>query len=285
MKIYDMHIHTGEGKPEQNFLLDRMAQAGVYGGGIISACPEEATDAVYKLPFDKRLENVLQWTANQDGRLIPILWVHPYETNIADKIRHAADSGIAAFKIICDSFPVYDEKCLDMVAAIEKTGKPILFHTGILWSGTATSRYNRPADWEYMLNFPDLRFATAHCGWPWHDECIAVYGKFLNYYNMQKSSEMFFDITPGTPKIYRRELLTKLFTVGYDVENNIMFGTDSLTTDYHPDWVSGWITYDNEIYRGLGLGDEILEKIYHKNFLRFLDGQEIHHRLPQMNKQ
>lgn len=41
-------------------------------------------------------------------------------------------------------------------------------------------------------------------------------------------------ITLGTHKIYREELLTKLFSVGYDVENNIMFGTDSLLTEYNP---------------------------------------------------
>lgn len=28
---------------------------------------------------------------------------------------------------------------------------------------------------------------------------------------------MFLDLTPGTPEIYRRDLLTKLFTIGYDV--------------------------------------------------------------------
>ncbi len=60
-----------------------------------------------------------------------------------------------------------------------------------------------------------------HCSWPWYDECIALYGKFLNALEKDGAPEMFFDLTPGTPVIYRRDLLTKLFTVGYDVPDNI----------------------------------------------------------------
>ena len=95
---------------------------------------------------------------------------------------------------------------------------------------------------------------------------------------------MFFDITPGTPPIYRRDLLTKLFTVGYDVENNILFGTDSVSNDYHPEWVSGWLARDCDILDELGVTAEQREKIYHKNWLRFLDNRSVEHALPQMNQ-
>ena len=95
---------------------------------------------------------------------------------------------------------------------------------------------------------------------------------------------MFFELTPGTPEIYRRDLLTKLFTVGYDVENNIVFGTDSMANDYDVDWVSGWIARDNAIMDDLGVTDEVREKIYHGNFLRFLSGEDIDHKLPEVNK-
>jgi predicted TIM-barrel fold metal-dependent hydrolase len=113
-----------------------------------------------------------------------------------------------------------------------------------------------------------------HCSWPWHDECIAVYGKFLNYYLTRQSSEMFFDVTPGTPVIYREELLTKLFTVGYDVENNIMFGTDGTAHTYNPTWTKQWLDKDAEIFDRLGVGDELRQKLYHDNVLRFLGLKE-----------
>lgn len=286
MKVFDMHIHTNGGEVKQNYLLEQMEKSGVYGGALISAQPEESTSALHTLPYKERVKDVLNWTKNQDGRLFPVLWVHPYEKDACDIVRDAADSGISAFKVICDTFHVYDPANMKLMEAIEKTELPVIFHSGILWSGSDTSRYNRPADWECLLNLKKgIKFSMGHCAWPWHDECIAVYGKFLNYYlNRGESSEMFFDTTPGTPKLYRKELFTKMFTVGYDVENNIMFGTDSVSGDYDADWVSGWLKLDNEIMDELGVTEEQRKKIYEGNFMRFLSGQDVKHKLPHMNK-
>lgn len=282
MKIFDMHIHVGSDKVNQNYLIDKMEESGVYGGGIISACPEENTADLIKMPFKERLDNVLKWSKGYEGRLIPILWVHPNED--LENVSVAAREGISAFKIICDTFSVESEKCQRLLEKIEENNKPVLFHTGILWSGTNTSKYNRPVDWECMLNLKNIKFSMGHCSWPWVDECIAVYGKFLHYYNTRVSAEMFFDITPGTPEIYRRELLTKLFTVGYDVENNIMFGTDSITNDYNPSWLKKWLELDNQIMDELNISKDIRKKIYEDNFMRFLNGGDVSHSLPQINK-
>ncbi len=282
MKIFDMHIHVGCEKTDKSYLLDKMAESGVYGGGIISPCPMESSADLYRLPFKERLENVLSW--KEDNRLFPILWVHPEEKDVIANVKVAKNAGISAFKIICDTFPVYSENCLKLLKAIEEAEKPCVFHTGILWSGTDSSRFNRPVDWECMLNLDRIKFSMGHCSWPWVDECIAVYGKFLHYYNTRISSEMFFDLTPGTPEIYRRDLLTKLFTVGYDVENNIMFGTDSLTNDYNPEWVKGWIDKDNLIMDELNIDTSVRKKLYEDNFMRFLNGGDIDHKLPQINK-
>ncbi len=284
MKIFDMHIHTGDGEIRQNYLLEQMEKSGVWGGALISACPEEAAPDLFKLPYKERIENIMAWTKGYEDRLIPILWVHPFEKNVEEVVKAAKDSGIRAFKIICDKFAVYSPENMRLLSAIEETGLPVVFHTGILWSGNDSSKYNKPVDWECMLNFNNIKFSMGHCSWPWHDECIAVYGKFLNSYLTRNSSEMFFDITPGTPKIYRRELLTKLYTVGYDVENNVMFGTDSFSNDYNPEWVSGWLKMDGEIFDELGLTAEQREKIYSGNLERFLSGGSIEHVLPHINK-
>ena len=82
--------------------------------------------------------------------------------------------------------------------------------------------------------------------------------------------EMFVDLTPGTPVIYRQEVLTKLFTVGYDVENNILFGTDNGTGDYNVTWARQWMERDNAIYKQLGLKPEVTGKVYSQNLTRFL---------------
>jgi predicted TIM-barrel fold metal-dependent hydrolase len=171
-----------------------------------------------------------------------------------------------------------------LLRKIASLNVPVIFHTGILWDGNVSSSYNRPINWEALIEIEGIRFSMGHCSWPWVDECIAVYGKFLHYYNTRISSEMFFDITPGTPEIYRRDLLTKLFTVGYDVENNIMFGTDSLTNDYNPSWLKKWLTLDNKIMDDLNISSDVRKKIYEDNFMRFLNGEDVSHVLPHINK-
>ncbi|MBQ7475659.1 MAG: amidohydrolase family protein [Clostridia bacterium] len=285
MKIYDMHVHVNGGEPEPAGLLSKMEDAGVYGGAVFSAEPEPSSAPLQKLPYRERLKNVLDWCRGVDGRLFPILWVHPFEADVGDQIKDAALSGIRGFKVICDTFSVGCPESMRMLETIEETKLPVIFHSGILWSGTDTSRFNRPAEWEALLRLSrGVKFSMGHCSWPWHDECIAVYGKFLNSYLERQSSEMFFDVTPGTPVIYRRDLLTKLFTVGYDVENNIMFGTDSMANDYDRDWVAGWIARDNAIYDELGVPAATREKIYKDNFFRFLSGEDVSHVLPEVNK-
>lgn len=284
MKIYDMHIHINIGPDvEPNQLLDRMNEAGVSGGALFSAGPETG---LYwnKAPYRERLDHLFRWTKGKEGVFFPILWIHPHEKDACEIVKDAAASGVAGFKMICDNYYIYDAPAQELMAAIEKTGLPTFFHSGILWAGTDTSKYNRPLNWECLLNFEGLRFSMGHCSWPWHDECIAMYGKFLHSYHQRLSSEMFFDLTPGTPPIYRRDLLTKLFTVGYDVQHNLMFGTDSMAHEYHPDWVKSWLDRDNAIYDELGVTAEQRQLLFHDNLMRFLKNEKIDHYLPHVNK-
>ena len=58
---------------------------------------------------------------------------------------------------------------------------------------------------------------------------------------------------PGTPEIYRREALTKLLTVGYNVERNLLFGTDNHADGFNVGWAQQWIDRDLAIYHELGL--------------------------------
>ena len=275
MKVYDMHVHAEYGEPDSNALIERMEASGVYGGTVFSRRPLEAGGEP-RADYGERMKNVMEWTKGYEGRLFPVLWIHPYEKNILDKIRDAAESGICAFKMICDSYYVYEPKVMEMLRLIAELKKPVFFHSGILWNGAVSSEYNKPVNWEALLSIPDLQFSMGHCSWPWHDECIALYGKFINAYleNPEVSCEMFFDLTPGTPEIYREDLLYKLFHIGYDVPHNIMFGTDSSAATYGGEWVKKWISFDNMIYDKLGVPEEIRKNIYGDNFLRFIGVKE-----------
>lgn len=269
MKKIDMHIHAYNREVNPETLLGNLESAGLSGCCVFSTRPDNAYPEE-GIPFEQRLEEVLSWSRGYEDRIFPVLWIHPFEDNIMEKVRLAVESGVAAFKIICSDFYVSDPRCLEVLREIARLGKPVIFHTGILWDGKVSSDFNRPMHFEALLDIDGLRFSLGHCSWPWVDECIALYGKFVHALHNGKTAEMFFDITPGTPPIYRRELLTKLYTIGYDVGDNILFGTDGTADAYRTQWTSFWLDTDRKILDELGVSRENREKLYYDNIMRFL---------------
>ncbi len=265
--ILDGHIHMFGGPIDGDRLIKEMNEAGVDGGIIISLPPRHESSPGAK----ERLDKLFQICRGKDT-LYPFFWIDPVEDSAPEQVSMALEYGVKGFKVICSHHYPGDERAMKVYQAIADAGKPILFHSGILWDGKFSSKYNRPAEFEALLEIRNLKFALAHVSWPWCDECIAVYGKFLNAYSLRRdvTCEMFIDITPGTPPIYREEVLTKLFTVGYSIEDNIIYGTDCNTARYNRDWVREWTGRDNAIYNKLGLGSNVLDKIYSKNLMRFL---------------
>lgn len=273
MKRFDMHVHAQKSPTDSAALIHNLEKSGIYGCNVFSPRPIEA-DARAGMKFSERIDILHSLCDGYSDRLFPVLWVHPDEHFLKSKIRTAVREGVVAFKIICTDFYPYEKKCMRMLDLIANEGKAAIFHSGILWNGNDSSKYNRPLNFERLIEIDGLRFSLGHCSWPWVDECIALYGKFLNGITTGRTSEMFFDITPGTPPIYREELLTKLFTVGYDVPDNIMFGTDNRTGSYNSAWANKWQAIDDGIYDKLGIGEDIREKIYSFNLMRFLGKRE-----------
>lgn len=275
MKRYDMHIHAENTTPVPNDLLERMDKAGIYGGCVFSHKPIKGYPGRGGLTFAQRLAELHAWTDEHRDRLFPVAWIHPYEDGIHEFLHEAAENGVMGFKIICTDFYIYEDPCLQVLSEIAALNKPVFFHSGIVWNGANSSQYNKPLNWEALVDVPRLRFSMGHCSWPWHDECIALYGKFLNALTLKEDcAEMFFDLTPGTPMIYREELLRKIFTVGYDVPDNILFGTDANAYDYNSSWTAEWLRLDGEIMDKLGVTEDIKQKIYCDNLMRFLGLKE-----------
>lgn len=110
------------------------------------------------------------------------------------------------------------------------------------------------------------------CTGRWNGECLALFGKFANAQKVNPgfSAEMFIDLTPGTPPIYRREALTKLFTIGYPVENYVLFGSDAVVPGYHSAGVKKGMQVDREIVNDLGLAETVVEKVFGGNLRGFL---------------
>ena len=154
MRIFDMHIHVWENQPIAENLLSLMGEAGVSGGCLISRPPMEYDEKLGR-NFEARLDEVMELCGAVPDRFFPILWVHPDEEDVLAHIRIAAEKGICGFKIICNNFFVYEERCLEMLRLMAKLNKPVIFHTGILWDGKTSSQYNQPLNFEALLKTAD----------------------------------------------------------------------------------------------------------------------------------
>lgn len=271
---YDCHMHALRGKASPASLAAELAAAGIAGGAVFSENPDPAGDGVPAPPPPAEcIGNVLGWTSVSPV-LFPFYWIDPVADGAEELVELAVSRGIMGFKVLPGTFMPGDERAMPVYRRIAAAGKPVMFHSGILWDGRYSSRYTRPGNYEALLAVKGLRFALAHISWPWIDECIAVFGKLLNARGMwgDDTPEMFIDITPGTPPAYRREALTKLFTVGYDVRDHVLFGTDAELGHYGVAWSKTWQETDDAVYRDLGLGEEDIDGVYRGAFRRFLFG-------------
>lgn len=275
--ILDGHIHMGytedfnAAEMRANLLAD-MKQVGVDGGVVMSINPYYETGG---LTARQRIDRLMQLVDGQP-ELYPAYWIYPMADSALEEVDMALEAGVDAFKIIPFDFYPGEDKAMQVYQKIAQNKKPIIFHAGILWDGHNSAKYNRPAEFECLLEVNGLKFAIAHVAWPWCDECIAVYGKFNNAFGKRPdlSCEMFFDVTPGTPPIWREEVYKKLFCGDYDVMHNVIFGTDCFigSARYNGKWFTEWMQRDNALYEKFGLAAQpgFLEHIYADNLSRFL---------------
>ena len=266
---YDAHIHIFPGAPDPEGLVRRLDAAGFRGAVVLSENPDPLDDSPAPDPA-AAMDAAIVW-ASASETVYPFYWINPVLDNACDLVDMAVEKGMFGFKCLPGRYFPGDPKALKAYEKMAKAGKPVLFHSGILWDGRPSSKFTRPGNYEELIDIPGLRFCLAHVSWPWCDECIAVYGKFLNALTRgdRPRAEMFIDLTPGTPKIYRREVLTKLFTIGYDVAERVQFGSDCRTNDYAVAWPTDWMKTDDAIYADLGVDRD---EVYRRGLQNFLFG-------------
>ena len=277
---YDSHVHAYPGEPRPELYAAKLKEAGFVGGTVLSENPDPM-DGSAPLDPEKAMDNAIAW-ASASPTIYPFYWINPVRDDASDLVDMAVEKGMFGFKVLPGTFMPGDPKALPVYAKMAKAGKPVLFHSGILWDGRPSSKFTRPGNFEELIDIPDLRFCLAHVSWPWTDECVAVYGKFLNALtlNTRPRAEMFVDVTPGTPEIYRREVLARLFMSGYDATDHVQFGTDCRTDDYQVGWATGWQKRDDAIYAELGFGAEAVDSVYRRSFQAFLFGSTSERKRP-----
>lgn len=272
--VLDCHIHMTDRVDSPEVFAEKRRKAGVDGGIILSPSPASFDNRkAAKGEAEQRLAQVLSYTEGQKN-LYPFFFIDPLEQDAMEQVDRAVEAGIAGFKAICCHHYPQDDRAMKVWEHIARHNKPLLLHSGILYNDGPSAEYNRPGNFEHLFYIDGLRFAMAHISWPWVDELIAFFGKW-NYWKLEAEStrvtaELFVDVTPGTPPIYREESLKKLLTVGYpSFPGHILFGTDG-SSCYDVEHIAGIIARDRAIYEKLGVPDTVQQGIFSENLKRFL---------------
>ncbi|MBE6365151.1 MAG: hypothetical protein E7053_05300 [Lentisphaerae bacterium] len=253
--VYDGHIHMADRPVNVPDFLDRIHSAGIDGGLVISIAPAGLPDAHGAvIPARERMIGVRDFCEKCGKNFYPCFWIDVLEKDAVEQVKMAKEMGMRALKIICShhypsaGLPVYKEAL--------KYDLPILFHSGILWDGLDSGKYNRPCEFECMLEVPGIRFSLAHISWPWTDECIALFGKLRNGGGtFNKKVDFFIDDCPGTPDIYRKDVFRKFALLGYDLSDSLIFGVDTNVHTYNAPWAKYTLEFDRKTFAELN--DEV----------------------------
>ncbi len=269
MKIWDCHCHC-HGSENGPDVLRAMDAAGIERINLFSAYPQSpGAHGPYgpgahapRSAVRAAIDHVASVQAADPSRIYGFIWAEPRCPEMVDEIsRGIEDKKLRGVKLIPDRWFPYDELLFPIYRRMEALGKPIMFHSGIVYGFADSSRYCMPVGYESLLNFPKLRFSLAHIGWPWVDECLAVYGSFRSAAGWQSGkAQMWIDTCRGTPDAWRTDALRK--AVPFVEASHLMFGVDGSPGNLArkgPEHVAADRSILAEV---IGLSDEQLEMYF-----------------------
>jgi predicted TIM-barrel fold metal-dependent hydrolase len=275
--IIDCHVHSAGTETADSILramdfaeVDKIclfspyasAEGSVFSGGIFGADEEGMNRAIDWLG---------EIVAQAPDRIIGFAWIDAQWPSALQALERAVDLGICGVKSIPNHWYPTDDCALALFARMEQMGLPGIFHSGILFGFGDSSRFCRPAFYEALINTPSVKFALSHIGWPWVDECLAVAGRFRAATgDADREMQMFIDLTPGTPRIWRAESLRKALV--YLGDGALIYGSDLYPAD-DAERLLASVRRDQTIFREeLGLSAEAIERIMSGNLLSMLSG-------------
>ena len=249
LEIYDCHIHLmPRGKDGPETFRSKAKESGI-SGGIIFSMPPASTLVCGEHPmhWKERIVHVLDFCSKLEN-FYPFLRIDPTEADAVEQVEYAKNAGIKGFKVLCNRY--MPAEGLTAYRKMAELDMPLLFHSGILWDGGEVStNFNRPANFECMLEVPRIRFALAHVSWPWTEECIALFGKFANTHIVNKDAAvMYVDSSPGAADFYREDIFRNFVLNRYGIEDKLMFGVDGLANAYNVHRTKHMIETDRKIF-------------------------------------
>lgn len=265
MNIWDCHVHSYEGNETPDEVLKAMDAGGVTRLTLMSQHPGPIRDMCPTPPsadFRVAINHVAGVQASDPERIYGLFWCDPRSDDILDLIDYAlVDRGLRGLKMIPNHWSPSDEFMFPLYEKMRDMGKPIHFHSGILYAFGDSSRFCKPVLYEALINFPGLRFALAHISWPWTDECLAVFGHFNSAaHHLQVPNGMWIDTCRGTPDAWRTDALQK--AVSFCGTSRLMYGSDT----YPAHLASGgatMISKDLDLLRKvIGVSEQQLEDFF-----------------------
>ena len=293
--LIDCHVHS-RGTEKIGEVISAMDQSGVDKAVIFAPYPGQLGEGAGLNPTPteymgfsylevtedlqrKSTRFISSLQAKVPDRIIAFAWIEPRLKNAAKNAEEAVTKyECKGIKMIPDHWYPHEPKFFPLYEKVQELEVPVLFHSGILFGFKDSSRFCRPSNYEVLINFPRLRFALAHVSWPWTDECIALFGRFRANLRVDQllateeramEMQMYIDLTPGTPKFYRRDVFRR--ALAYGAADYMIFGSDASATNFqHAKDVA---EMDRGILIELGYSDEVIQRIQSKNIERFLKGQ------------
>jgi len=296
--VVDCHIHLNRkelgGIESAGQILKFMDKAKIDKAFLFSPPPIVAEPInqrlIYRRNQERQKESIQiagKIVAQNPERLVGFVWLDPLLPNAKEELERAViDYKLRGVKMIPDHWYPFDEKILPIYEKIQAFGVPIIFHSGMLSGLGDSSRFCRPAFFEVLLHFPKIKFALAHTGWPWIDECIATAARFEAVLQSEKifqtvpekdqsqqgisirEPQMFIDIT-GTWETYKKEALRKaIANLG---EDRLIYGSDTFLTLEDIKRLKDSLQKDKRILKELGLSSKAQGKIMGENAVRFVE--------------
>lgn len=248
--VIDVHAHYPQGVPDfPDRLVELLPQAGIDKIVLFSA---GAALGHVSNP------TIMAAARKYPERIIPFALVELGSDGVDCIARHVGE-GFRGFKITNPRSSYDDEAHFPIYEAMERTGLPLLAHTGILMrfppppGMRVNSNWMRPICLDPVLrSFPGLNIIGAHLGVPWHDEASMMARVHPNFYvDLTGANWGGWRINKG-PEFFHRHFFWE------GAWKKVLFGTDILSLEE----LLPAKQYHDQMMAGLGLPEATLKEIY-----------------------